>query len=60
MYNIYNLCIYKNNVNQIENVITFKIKKGYYLQNVLPEIINLLGGTKNKINQGKNGEKVPH
>ena len=60
MYNIYNLCIYKNNVNQIENIITFKTKKGYYLQNVLPEIMNLLGGTKNKINQDKNGEKVPH
>ena len=57
---MYNLCIYKNNVNQIENIITFKIKKRYYLQNVLPEIMNLLGGTKNKTNQDKNGEKVPH
>ena len=57
---MYNLCIYKNNVNQIENIITFKIKKRYYLQNVLPEIMNLLGGIKNKTNQDKNGEKIPH
>ena len=37
------------NVNEIENRITFKIKTGYYLELLTPEIMKLLGSTKSKI-----------
>ena len=47
-------------VNKIENRITFKIKKGYYLELLTPEIMKLLGSTESKITKGKNGENVPH
>ena len=46
-------------VNKIENRITFKIKKGYSLKLLTPETMKLLGRTKNKINEDKNGEKLP-
>ena len=46
--------------NKIENRITFEIKKGYYLEFLMPRTIILLGRTKNKINKDNNGEKVPH
>ena len=46
--------------NKIENRITFEIKKGYYLELLMPRTIILLGRTKNKINKDNNGEKVPH
>ena len=35
-------------INKIENRIKFKIKSGYYLEFLLPEIIKLLGSTKIK------------
>ena len=35
-------------VNQIENRITFRIKKGYYLKLLTPETMKLLGSTKSK------------
>ena len=47
-------------VNKIENRITFKIKDGYSLELLTPEIMKLLGSTKNKITEDKNGENVPH
>ena len=47
-------------VNKIENWITFKIKNGYSLELLTPEIIKLLGSTENKITKDKNGENVPH
>ena len=47
-------------VYKLENRIMFKIKKGYYLQLLVPETLKLLGSTKSKINEGKNGENVPH
>ena len=47
-------------VNRIENRITFKIKKGYYLELLTPETMKLLGSAENKINKDKNGENVPH
>ena len=47
-------------VNKIQSRITFKIKTGYYLELLTPETIELLGGTKSKINKGKIGENVPH
>ena len=47
-------------VNKIENWITFKIKDGYSLELLTPEIMKLLGSTENKITKVKNGENVPH
>ena len=38
----------------------FKIKAGYYLELLNPETIKLLGRSKNKITNYKNGENVPH
>ena len=46
-------------VNKIEKRITFKIKRGYYLELLRPETMKLLGSTKNKITKDKNGENVP-
>ena len=46
-------------VYKLENRIMFKIKKGHYLQLLVPETLKLLGSTKSKINEGKNGENVP-
>ena len=40
-------------VNKIENRITFKIKRGYYLELLTPETIKLLGSTKSKISKMK-------
>ena len=47
-------------VNKMENRITFKIKAGYYLEHLTPEITKLLGSTKSKINKDKNSESMPH
>ena len=47
-------------VNKIENRITFKIKAGYYLELLTPEIMKLLGSTKSQITKDENGENVPH
>ena len=47
-------------VNKIENRITFKIKNGYYLEHLTPEIMKLLGSTESKITKDKSGETVPH
>ena len=46
-------------VNEIENRITFKIKKGYSLELLTPETMKLLGSTENNITEYKNGENVP-
>ena len=47
-------------VNKIENRIMFKIKTGYYLELLTPEITKLLGSTKGKINKNENSENVPY
>ena len=47
-------------VNKIENRITFKIKKEYYLELLTPETMKMLGSTISKITKDKNGENVPH
>ena len=47
-------------VNKIENIITFKITNGYYLELLTPETMNLLGSTESKITKDKNGENVPY
>ena len=44
--------------NKIENRITFKIKTGYYLEVLTPETMQLLGSTKSKITENKNGKNV--
>ena len=44
----------------MENIITFKIKAGYYPELLTPETMKLLGTTKSKINENKNGENVLH
>ena len=55
--NIVKMLIY---VNKNENRITFKIKNGYYLELLTLEAMKLLGSTKTKITNDKNGESVPH
>ena len=45
---------------KIGNAITFKIKKGYYLEILSPETIILIRSTKNKITENENGQNVPH
>ena len=47
-------------VNKIENIITFRIKSGYFLELSTPETMKLLGSTESKITKDKNGENVPH
>ena len=47
-------------VNKIENRITFKIKKGYYLERLTPETMKLLGSTESTITKDTNSENVPH
>ena len=40
-------------VNKIENRVKFKIKKGYYLQLLTPETMELVGSTKSKLKKMK-------
>ena len=47
-------------VNKIENRIMFKIKTGYYLELLMPKTMKLLGSTKSKATNDKNGEDVSH
>ena len=47
-------------VNKIENRVTFKIENGYSLELLIPDTMKLLGSTKNKIIEDKNGENVPY
>ena len=47
-------------VSKIENRIIFKVKNRYYLELLTPETMKLLGSTKFKITEDKNGENVPH
>ena len=44
----------------MENISTFKIKSGYYHKLLTPELMKLLGSSKNKITKDKNGENVLH
>ena len=39
---------------------TFKIKTAYYLELLMPQMMKLLGRTKNRITKNRNGENVPH
>ena len=51
---------HQNICKKIENRVTFKIKKGYYLEVSTRETMKLLGSTEIKIAKDKNGESVPH
>ena len=46
--------------NEIEKIITFEFKTGYYLKLLLPETMKLLRSTKNEITENKNGENTAH
>ena len=45
--------------NKIKNRIVFKIKTGYNLELLTPEIMKLLGSTKKDADKVKDGEIVP-
>ena len=47
-------------VKKIENRVKFKIKKGYDLQLLTPETMELVGSTKSKLKKNENDENVPH
>ena len=46
-------------IDKIENRNTFEIKTVYCLECLTPETMKLLGSTKSKIAEDKNGENVP-
>ena len=46
-------------VNEINNIIVFKIKSGYKLELLSKETMRLLGRTSNSIDKDKNSELVP-
>ena len=46
-------------VNKTENRILFKIKTGYYLDLLTPEMMKLFGSTKSEITKDENGENEP-
>ena len=45
--------------NKIKNRIVFKIKTGYKLELISPEIMKLLGSAKKAVDKNKDGEDVP-
>ena len=45
--------------NKIKNRVIFKIKTGYKLELLTPEMMKLLGSTKKDIDKDKNGENIP-
>ena len=47
-------------VNEIENIIMYKIKTGYYLELLTPETMKLLGSPKIKIIKDENDENVSY
>ena len=47
-------------VNKLENRVTFKTKRGYYLELLTPATMKLLGSIKSKITKYENGKYVPN
>ena len=47
-------------VNKIEHRVTYKIKRGYYLELLTLEAMKLFGSTEIKITKDKNGKNLPH
>ena len=45
-------------MNKIENRITFKIKRGYYLELLTSKTMKLLGSTKSKITKSENVPRI--
>ena len=45
--------------NKIKNRIVFKIKTGYKLELISPEIMKLLGSAKKDVDKNKDGEDIP-
>ena len=45
--------------NKIENTVVFKVKTGYKLELLSPEIKKLLGSVKKDIDKDKDGEDLP-
>ena len=45
-------------INKIGNIITFRIKTGYYLELLTSETMKLLESTKNKVNKDKNSKNA--
>ena len=45
-------------VNKIENSITFRFKKRYYLELLTPETMELLGSSKSKITKDQNVQNI--
>ena len=46
--------------NKTENIISFKVKTGYYLELLTIDRMKLLGNTESKITKDRNGENEPH
>ena len=44
----------------MQNKITFKMKKGYYLQLLTTEAMKLHGSIKSKVTENENGKNVSH
>ena len=44
----------------MENKVRFRIKRGYYLELLTSETVELFGSSKSKIIKDKNGESVLH
>ena len=44
----------------MQNKITFKMKKGYYLQLLTTETMKLHGSIKSKVTENENGKNVSH
>ena len=47
-------------VNKIENRITFKTQRRYYLELLTPKTMKLLESTEKTINKNRKGENAPH
>ena len=47
-------------LNRIENRMTFRVKRGYYLELLMSETMKLRGSTDKNIDKDKNSENLPH
>ena len=55
LYWIFNIIFSISLKTGLENMIIFRIKKGYYLELLTPEMMQLLGSTERNITKDKNG-----
>ena len=47
-------------LNRIKNRMTFRVKRGYYLELLMSETMKLRGRTEKNIDKDKSGENLPH